>query len=134
MGIYLNPGNRGFQMSLNSKIYIDKSKLISYTNSVIDTAQRFVCVSRPRRFGKSVTAEMLAAYYGKWVGSSRQFCNLPIAEDSAYQTHLNRYDVIFFQGKALPISYFFQGKPTLPSQPFSLNSNGTNLWKGRFAK
>ena len=65
MGIYLNPGNRSFQMSLNSKIYIDKSGLISYTNSVINTEQRYVCVSRPRRFGKSVTAQMLTAYYGK---------------------------------------------------------------------
>ena len=46
MGIYLNPGNRSFQISLNSKIYIDKSSLISYTNSVIDTSQRYVCVSR----------------------------------------------------------------------------------------
>lgn len=62
MGIYLNPGNRSFQISLNSKIYIDKSNLISYTNSVINTPQRFICVSCPRRFGKSVTAEMLAAY------------------------------------------------------------------------
>ena len=46
-------------MSLNSRIYVDKSSLIAYTNAVIDTAQRFVCVSRPRRFGKSVTAQML---------------------------------------------------------------------------
>ena len=65
MGIYLNPGNRSFQMSLNSKIYVDKSNLIAYTNSVINTEQRFVCVSRPRRFGKSVTAAMLSAYYGQ---------------------------------------------------------------------
>ena len=48
MGIYLNPGNREFQISLNSEIYLDKSNLISYTNSVINTIQRYVCVSRPR--------------------------------------------------------------------------------------
>ncbi len=48
MGIYLNPGNREFQISLNSEIYLDKSNLISYTNSVINTKQRYVCVSRPR--------------------------------------------------------------------------------------
>ena len=65
MGIYLNPGNRSFQMSLNSRIYVDKSSLIAYTNAVIDTAQRFVCVSRPRRFGKSMAADMLVAYYGR---------------------------------------------------------------------
>ncbi len=95
MGIYLNPGNDRFQMSLNSKIYVDKSSLISYTNSVVCTAQRFVCVSRPRRFGKSVTAEMLAAYYGRDTDSNSQFCRLSIAKDSSYQKHLNQYNVFF---------------------------------------
>lgn len=95
MGIFLNPGNRSFQISLNSKIYIDKSSLISYTNSVLHTSQRFVCVSRPRRFGKSVTAEMLAAYYGKNTDSNTQFCTLAIAGDDTYRKHLNHYNVIF---------------------------------------
>ena len=95
MGSYLNPGNRSFQMSLNSKIYIDKSELISYTNSVINTAQRFVCVSRPRRFGKSMAAEMLAAYYGRGMDSNGQFEHLAIAGDTTYREHLNQYNVIF---------------------------------------
>ena len=82
-------------MSLNSKIYIDKSGLISYTNSVINTEQRYVCVSRPRRFGKSVTAQMLTAYYGKGCDSGGQFDSLSIAGDEAYQKHLNQYNVIF---------------------------------------
>lgn len=92
MGIYLNPGNHSFQISLNSKIYVDKSHLISYTNSVINTAQRFVCVSRPRRFGKSVTAEMLAAYYGKGADSHSQFCNLEISKDKSYNFQTERAD------------------------------------------
>lgn len=95
MGIYLNPGNKSFQMSLNSKIYVDKSNLIAYTNSVINTEQRFVCVSRPRRFGKSMAASMLAAYYGKDIDSDRQFNNLLIAGEDTYHEHLNQYDVIF---------------------------------------
>ena len=76
MGIYLNPGNENYKMALNSKIYVDKSALISYTNSVLKTEQRFVCVSRPRRFGKSMTANMLCAYYGKNVNSDPLFQNL----------------------------------------------------------
>lgn len=63
MGIYFNPRNDAFLESVNSEIYIDKSRLISYTNSVLGTEQKFICVSRPRRFGKSMTAKMLAAYY-----------------------------------------------------------------------
>ena len=82
-------------MSLNSRIYVDKSSLIAYTNAVIDTAQRFVCVSRPRRFGKSVTAQMLAAYYGREADSGGQFDSLRIAKDNSYQKHLNQYNVIF---------------------------------------
>lgn len=95
MGIYLNPGNHEFQKSLNSEIYVDKSDLISYTNSVINTKQCCVCVSRPRRFGKSMAAEMLAAYYGREVDSHPQFCSLQISKDASYQEHLNQYNVIF---------------------------------------
>ena len=94
MGIYLNPGNRSFQMSLNSKIYVDKSNLIAYTNSVINTEQRFVCVSRPRRFGKSVTAAMLSAYYGHSADSAL-FEHLAVATNDSYKEHLNQYNVIF---------------------------------------
>ena len=61
MGIFLNPGNEGFQSALNSQIYIDKTQMLEYTNSVLDSEQRYICVSRPRRFGKSITAEMLDA-------------------------------------------------------------------------
>ena len=59
MGIYLNPENVDFQEVLNSKIYVDKSELIQYTNSVLRTTQKYICVSRPRRFGKSMAANML---------------------------------------------------------------------------
>ena len=65
MGSYLNPGSKGFQESLNSEIYVDKSGLIEKTNAVINTRQKFICVSRPRRFGKSMAADMLAAYYDR---------------------------------------------------------------------
>lgn len=54
MGILLNPDNYEFQMALNSEIYVDKSELIKQTNKVINTEQRFICTSRPRRFGKSM--------------------------------------------------------------------------------
>ena len=66
MGIYVNPGNAAFREAVNSKIYIDKSNLILYTNSVMNTKQKNMCVSRPRRFGKSMAADMLAAYYDRY--------------------------------------------------------------------
>ena len=61
MGTYVNPGNTAFREAVNSKIYIDKTDLITYTNSVLNTKQKNICVSRPRRFGKSMAADMLVA-------------------------------------------------------------------------
>ena len=63
MGMYLNPGADKFQIALNSPICVDKTGLLAFLNRVLNTDQRFVCVSRPRRFGKTLTANMVAAYY-----------------------------------------------------------------------
>ena len=65
MGIFLNRGIEEFESVVNSKIYVDKTDMIDFFNDVIETEQRYVCVSRPRRFGKSVTANMIAAYFEK---------------------------------------------------------------------
>jgi hypothetical protein len=95
MGIYLNPGNEGFAMSLRSKIYVDKTGLIAYINDVLNTEQRFVCVSRPRRFGKTMAANMLAAYYGQGYDSKTMFTGLEITANSSFESHLNKYNVVF---------------------------------------
>ncbi len=94
MGLYLNPGNESFRQNLNSKIYVDKTMLIAYTNSVIRTEQKYVCVSRPRRFGKSTAANMLTAYYTRGCDSKALFVGLKIAEDESFKRHLNQYNVI----------------------------------------
>jgi len=94
MGSYLNPGSKDFQESLNSKIYVDKTLLIERTNELVNTRQKFVCLSRPRRFGKSMAADMLAAYYGCGEDTSAMFENLKIASAESFKEHLNRYDVI----------------------------------------
>lgn len=96
MGIFLNPKNIDFQRAINSKIYIDKSELIKYTNSVIYiyTEQQFICVSRPRRFGKSMAANMLTAYYSRGCHSREMFSGLKISKDDFFEKHLNKYNVI----------------------------------------
>ena len=94
MGSYLNPGATSFRNSLRSEIYIDKSGLIEKTNKRIHTEQRYICVSRPRRFGKSMAANMLAAYYGREENTEELFDNLKISKESSYREHLNQYDVI----------------------------------------
>ena len=94
MGSYLNPGGGLFSTCRRSKIYVDKSGLISKTNDVLGTEQRFVCVSRPRRFGKSMAANMLAAYYGRGEDTEELFADLKIREVESFRKHLNQYDVI----------------------------------------
>ena len=94
MGRFVNPDNSAFQVALNSKIYIDKTGLIEYTNSVLDTSDALICNSRPRRFGKSYAANMLAAYYSKGADSKEMFSELEISKDEDFRKHLNKYDVI----------------------------------------
>lgn len=93
MGLYINPGNEAFQISCNDDIYIDQSGILAFTNSRIGKRKRYLCVSRPRRFGKSLTAEMLTAYYGRGSSSEPLFRELEIARDETYEKNLNQYDV-----------------------------------------
>ena len=93
MGTYLNPGNDRFEMTVNSDIYVDKTEMIAYLNSILNTEQRYVSVSRPRRFGKSIAANMLCAYYGK--GDSRAlFESSKLAGNDGWDRYLNQFDVI----------------------------------------
>lgn len=94
MGSYLNPGCKGFEESLNSAIYVDKTGLIEKVNAVVDTRQKYICVSRPRRFGKSMATDMLAAYYDQSVDTARLFDTLQIAKTETYQKYRNQYDVL----------------------------------------
>lgn len=94
MGILLNPGNTDFQKAINSEIYVDKTELIKYTNKVINTEQQYVCVSRPRRFGKSMAANMLVAYYSRGCDSKEMFNNYKISQADSFAKHLNKYNVI----------------------------------------
>ena len=94
MGGFVNPDSSAFQVALNSRIYVDKTGLIEYTNSVLDTTNAYICNSRPRRFGKSYAANMLAAYYSKGTDSEQMFSGLRISKDADFKKHLNKYDVI----------------------------------------
>ncbi len=94
MGAYINLGNAGFKSARNSE-YVDKSGLISVVNKSLFTEQRFSCVTRCRRFGKSMAAKMLCAYYDHSVDSRALFTDLEIAKDPSFEEHLNKYPVIY---------------------------------------
>ena len=95
MGIYLNPGNISFAKTIRSQVYVDKTGLIAHTNDYINTRDQYLCISRPRRFGKSMTLEMLAAYYSRGCDSRALFSGFKIAQHKDFEKHLNQYDVIY---------------------------------------
>jgi hypothetical protein len=94
MGIYVNRGNGSFKRALGSKIYVDKTGLLEYLNSVIDTEQCWICSSRPRRFGKSIAANMITAYYDRTCDSKGLFEKYEIAKTESFEEYLNKFDVI----------------------------------------
>ena len=96
MGLFVNPDNRAFQDAINAEIYVDKTGLLEVTNRFLSTPQKFICNSRPRRFGKSMAANMLAAYYSKGCDSHELFAGRVIEKNSDYEKYLNKFDVIHF--------------------------------------
>ncbi len=94
MGIYLNPGNENFSRSVRAEIYVDKTMMIAETNRFIDKNNTYVCISRPRRFGKTLTGNMLCAYYSKGCDSKDLFAPFQIASAPGFEDKLNQYNVI----------------------------------------
>lgn len=94
MGIYLNPDSNRYERLCNSPIFVDKSLLIEYTNKTLNTSDNCICVTRPRRFGKSTDANMLVAYYSKGTDSKELFETLNIGSCSTFKEHLNKHNVI----------------------------------------
>ena len=92
--IYLNPGYENFRRTLAAPIYVDKSMMIKETNRFIDIGNQYICISRPRRFGKTIAGNMLAAYYGKGVDCRELFAKLKISSDPCFEEKRNKYNVI----------------------------------------
>ncbi|HOU69712.1 MAG TPA: AAA family ATPase [Paludibacteraceae bacterium] len=95
MGRFLNPGIESFLRYTKSLTYVDKSGIIEETNKLIGTDKSFICMVRPRRFGKSLAAYMLNAYYCKGQDTHEVFAKYEISKKASYETYLNKYDVIY---------------------------------------
>ena len=105
MGIYVNPGNERFSEAVNSRIYVDKTMLLSELNGRMRTEDKFLCVSRPRRFGKTMAESMMAAYYSRGCDSRELFKGLGISGDPGFDRHLNRYNVLHLDVNAFWSQY-----------------------------
>ena len=117
MGIYLNPGKTAFWKAVNSEVFVDKTAMIQQLNTLVNTEQMYVCVSRPRRFGKSMAAKMLCAYYGKGEDSRGLFEKSELSRCPAvtvgstrleWDAYLGHFDVI-----RLVMTDFFNSERTV---------------------
>jgi len=127
MGIYLNPGNRGFQTILNGT-YVDKTGLIDFVNRTINTPQKLTSFSRPRRFGKSFAAKMLCAYYDKSCDSRSLFEGLEISKKDSFEKYLNKYDVIY-----LDITWFVSTTDDIKNVVHDIQSSVISELKSEFS-
>ena len=94
MGIYLNPSNVGFKEILAGDIFVDKTMLISELNKFIDKGNKYICVSRPRRFGKTIATNIMCAYYSKGCDSREMFSKLKISKAKNFEQYLNKLNFI----------------------------------------
>ena len=94
MGIYLNPNYENFRQIIAAEIYVDKTMMIKSFNRYIDKGNKYICMSRPRRFGKTIAGNMLSSYYSKGCDSKELFAPLKIASDPCFLEKLNKYNVI----------------------------------------
>ncbi|MBQ9206342.1 MAG: AAA family ATPase [Treponema sp.] len=94
MGIYLNPNNENFARTLKRPIYVDKTQMIAVINEFMETDNTYLCVSRPRRFGKTIAGNMLSAYFSKGADSRTLFAPYKIAWDPSFESNLNKLNVI----------------------------------------
>ena len=117
MGAYLNPGREAFEAAINSEIYVDKTKLIRFLNTVVKTEQKYVSVSRPRRFGKSMAVSMICAYYDREANSRILFEDKKLADSQQegiekneleWDKYLGCFDVI-----RLVMTRFFKKKKSV---------------------
>ena len=100
MGIYLNPSEALLKRAVNSRIYVDKSMILHELNQLLNTEDCFVCVARPRRFGKSMAGNMIAAYYSKTANSRPILEKLKIAQTPDFETYMNAFNVIYIDVNA----------------------------------
>lgn len=104
MGLYLNSDRsfKNYEELYRSDYFVDKSLIIEHLNRLIGKRSKYLCITRPRRFGKTSVADMIAAYYSKAVDSKDIFDNLKISKSHGYSENLNKYNVINISFNKIP--------------------------------
>ena len=104
MGMFLNSNvpYEGFKEVLRDTYFVDKSLLLNELIPSLEKRNRYFCITRPRRFGKTVMANMVGAFFGKTNKNDRIFDGLSISQKEAYEVHLNKHDIIYIDFSKTP--------------------------------
>ena len=104
MGFYLNNASSLtlYKSEVESPYFVDKSRMLAELFPLTELGNKHVCITRPRRFGKTVMANMVGAFFGKGADAGNIFDSLKIAKEDGYRKHLNRYDVIYIDFSKMP--------------------------------
>ncbi len=96
MGVYLNSETAYtlFKNETEKPYFVDKSLILEELFPLVKEGSNYICITRPRRFGKTVTANMVAAFFSGAHDSADIFDSLEISKKKEYQTYRNRYAVI----------------------------------------
>ena len=107
MAYFLNNNfkNNEFELIAKEKYFVDKTDLIDKINKQVNMKERFICITRPRRFGKTINAMMLASYYSKTANFKHLFDKLQIAQSDSYLEHLHKHNVIYITWSDPTIEY-----------------------------
>ena len=104
MGKFINNGDAydKYATVVRSPYFVDKTELLEELIPALQQEQRFFCITRPRRFGKTVMANMIAAFFERMVDASTLFDNMKIAKYELYKEHIGKHNVIYIDFSEIP--------------------------------
>ncbi|MCI9176383.1 MAG: AAA family ATPase [Lachnospiraceae bacterium] len=104
MGMFLNSRIpfESYRLVKRDTYFVDKTSLIEELFPFLEVEKRFICITRPRRFGKSVMANMIGAFFGKAADAGALFGSLKIASSKDYKNHLNQHCVVSVDFSRMP--------------------------------
>ncbi len=109
MNLYLNTNTalENYNQLVRSKYFVDKSNIIEKINNIVETSDKYICITKPRRFGKSSIINMIGSYYTKNHDSKDVFDKLDISKSDSYLEYLNKYNVINLSFSEILMLRFF---------------------------
>lgn len=104
MGRYLNSSTSYvlYKGQTEQPYFVDKSQMLSELFPFLDAGNTHICITRPRRFGKTVMANMITAFLGKKQDSDSIFQSLKISQNNLYNKYRNQYNVILIDFSKMP--------------------------------